>query len=56
MDAISKKVEDTLIDVKFSGLSWRRKGFILVTKTKGWLSAKTDEHYISINWEQLKRG
>jgi prolyl oligopeptidase len=37
MDAISKKVvEDTLIDVKFSGLSWRgNEGFIiLVTKTK----------------------
>jgi prolyl oligopeptidase len=28
MDAISKKVvEDTLIDVKFSGLSWRNEGF-----------------------------
>jgi hypothetical protein len=54
-----KVVEDTLIDVKFSGLSWEEmKGFIiLVTKTKGSeLSAKTDDtNYISINWEQLKK-
>jgi prolyl oligopeptidase len=49
MDAISKKVvEDTLIDVKFSGLSWRgNEGFYYSSyeKPKGSeLSAKTDEH------------
>ncbi|PKH67222.1 S9 family peptidase [Flavobacterium sp. ALD4] len=49
MDAISKKViEDTLIDVKFSGLSWRgSEGFYYSSyeKPKGSeLSAKTDEH------------
>ena len=49
MDAVSKKiVEDTLIDVKFSGLSWRgNEGFYYSSyeKPKGSeLSAKTDEH------------
>jgi prolyl oligopeptidase len=49
MDALSKKViEDTLIDIKFSGLSWRgNEGFYYSSyeKPKGSeLSAKTDEH------------
>jgi prolyl oligopeptidase len=48
MDALSKKIiEDTLIDVKFSGLSWRgNEGFIIrVTRNqKSELSAKTDQH------------
>jgi prolyl oligopeptidase len=49
MDAVSKKiVEDTLIDVKFSGLSWRgNEGFYYSSyeKPKGSeLSAKTDQH------------
>jgi prolyl oligopeptidase len=49
MDALSKKIiEDTLIDVKFSGLSWRgNEGFYYSSyeKPKGSeLSAKTDEH------------
>ncbi len=49
MDAASKKiVEDTLIDVKFSGLSWRgNEGFYYSSydKPKGSeLSAKTDQH------------
>ena len=49
MDALSKKiVEDTLIDVKFSGLSWRgNEGFYYSSyeKPKGSeLSAKTDQH------------
>ena len=49
MDAASKTiVEDTLVDVKFSGLSWRgNEGFYYSSyeKPKGSeLSAKTDEH------------
>lgn len=49
MDADSKKIlEDTLIDVKFSGLSWRgNEGFYYSSydKPKGSeLSAKTDQH------------
>lgn len=49
MDALSKKViEDTIIDVKFSGLSWRgNEGFYYSSydKPKGSeLSAKTDQH------------
>jgi prolyl oligopeptidase len=49
MDALSKKViEDTLIDIKFSGLSWKgNEGFYYSSyeKPKGSeLSAKTDEH------------
>lgn len=49
MDAVSKKViEDTIIDVKFSGLSWRgNEGFYYSSyeKPKGSeLSAKTDQH------------
>ncbi|MGO4819835.1 MULTISPECIES: prolyl oligopeptidase family serine peptidase [unclassified Flavobacterium] len=49
MDALSKKViEDTLVDVKFSGLSWRgNEGFYYSSyeKPKGSeLSAKTDQH------------
>ena len=49
MDALSKKiVEDTMIDVKFSGLSWRgNEGFYYSSyeKPKGSeLSAKTDQH------------
>ncbi|WP_339921436.1 prolyl oligopeptidase family serine peptidase [uncultured Flavobacterium sp.] len=49
MDALSKKIiEDTLIDVKFSGLSWRgNEGFYYSSyeKPKGSeLSAKTDQH------------
>jgi prolyl oligopeptidase len=47
MDAISKKVvEDTLIDVKFSGLSWRgNEGFYYSSyeNQRSELSAKTDE-------------
>jgi len=49
MDALSKKVvEDTLVDVKFSGLSWKgNEGFFYSSydKPKGsQLSAKTDQH------------
>ena len=49
MDALSKKIiEDTIIDVKFSGLSWRgNEGFYYSSyeKPKGSeLSAKTDQH------------
>lgn len=49
MDALSKKIlEDTLLDVKFSGLSWKgNDGFYYSSydKPKGSeLSAKTDQH------------
>ena len=49
MDALSKKIiEDTLVDVKFSGLSWKgNEGFYYSSydKPKGsQLSAKTDQH------------
>ncbi len=49
VDAISKKVlEDTLVDVKFSGISWyKNEGFYYSSyeKPKGSeLSAKTDQH------------
>lgn len=49
MDAFTKKiVEDTLVDVKFSGLSWKgNEGFFYSSydKPKGsQLSAKTDQH------------
>jgi prolyl oligopeptidase len=49
MDALSKKViEDTLVDIKFSGISWLgNKGFYYSSyeKPKGSeLSAKTDQH------------
>ncbi len=49
MDAISKKIKgDTIIDVKFSGLSWKgNEGFYYSSydKPKGSeLSAKTDQH------------
>jgi prolyl oligopeptidase len=49
MDALSNKIlEDTLVDVKFSGLSWRgNEGFYYSSydKPKGSeLSAKTDQH------------
>ena len=49
MDAISKEIkEDTIIDVKFSGISWKEnEGFFYSSyeKPKGSeLSAKTDQH------------
>ncbi len=49
MDAFSKKIlEDTIVDVKFSGVSWRgNEGFYYSSydKPKGSeLSAKTDQH------------
>jgi len=49
MDAISKEIkEDTIVDVKFSGLSWKgNEGFYYSSyeKPKGSeLSAKTDQH------------
>ena len=49
MDAISKKIiEDTIVDVKFSGVSWKgNEGFYYSSydKPKGSeLSAKTDQH------------
>lgn len=49
MDAISKTIlEDTLIDVKFSGLSWKNnEGFFYSSYDKpegSELSAKTDQH------------
>jgi hypothetical protein len=60
MDAISKKVvEDTLIDVKFSGLSWRRRFYYSsYEKPKGVNCPRKQmsTNYISINWEQLKKG
>lgn len=51
MDVMSKKiVEDTLIDVKFSGMSWfKNEGFYYSSydKPKGSaLSAKTDQHKV----------
>lgn len=51
MDAENKKiVEDTLVDVKFSGISWyKNKGFYYSSydKPKGSeLSAKTDQHKV----------
>jgi len=49
LDAVSKKIiEDTLIDVKFSGLSWfKNEGFYYSSYDKpvgSELSAKTDQH------------
>ncbi|MCF6181451.1 prolyl oligopeptidase family serine peptidase [Lutibacter sp.] len=49
MDALSKEIkEDTIVDVKFSGISWKgNKGFYYSSyeKPKGSeLSAKTDQH------------
>lgn len=49
MDAITKKIiEDTLVDVKFSGVSWRgNEGFYYSSYDKptgSELSAKTDQH------------
>lgn len=49
MDALTKKViEDTLVDVKFSGVSWRgNEGFYYSSYDKpagSELSAKTDQH------------
>jgi len=49
MDAISKEIkEDTIVDVKFSGMSWKGNDGIFYSsyeKPKGSeLSAKTDEH------------
>jgi prolyl oligopeptidase len=58
MDAISKKVvEDTLIDVKFSGLSWRNEGFYYSSYENQRVNCPRKQmstNYISINWEQLK--
>src|SRR5690554_8226353 len=49
MDAVKKEIlEDTLIDVKFSGLSWKNnEGFFYSSYDKpegSELSAKTDQH------------
>ncbi len=49
MDAISKKIlEDTLVDIKFSGVSWKgNEGFYYSSYDKpvgSELSAKTDQH------------
>ena len=49
MDALSKKIlEDTLVDIKFSGLSWKNNdGFFYSSYDKpdgSELSAKTDQH------------
>jgi hypothetical protein len=57
MDAI---IEDTLIDVKFSGLSWRgNEGFIIrVTRNQkevNCLLKQTNINCIFINWEPLKK-
>lgn len=51
MDAVSKKIkEDTIVDVKFSGISWKNnEGFFYSSyeKPKGSeLSAKTDQHHL----------
>lgn len=51
MDALTKEIkEDTIIDVKFSGLSWQgNEGFYYSSyeKPKGsQLSAKTDQHHL----------
>jgi prolyl oligopeptidase len=57
MQFLKKVVEDTLIDVKFSGLSWRNEGFYYSSyeNQRSELSAKQmSTNYISINWEQLK--
>jgi len=60
MDALTKKIkEDTIIDVKFSGISWyKNEGFYYSSydKPKGSeLSAKTDQHklyYHKLNTKQ----
>ena len=52
MDVISKEiVEDTLVDIKFSGMSWyKNEGFYYSSydkpKGKSELSAKTDQHKV----------
>ena len=51
MDAVSKKIkEDTIIDVKFSGMAWKGNDGLFYSsyeKPKGSeLSAKTDEHHL----------
>ena len=49
MDVVSKKIiEDTLVDVKFSGMSWYKdEGFFTpVTIIKGSAFCKTDQHKV----------
>ena len=61
MDAVSKKViEDTLVDIKFSGISWKgNEGFFYSSydrPEKSELSDKTDQqNFIITNWEQNKK-
>ena len=60
MNAETKEiVEDTLADIKFSGVSWKSdEGFYYSSYDKpngSELSAKTDQHkYTIISWERLK--
>jgi prolyl oligopeptidase len=60
MDALSKKIiEDTIVDVKFSGLSWRgNEGFYYSSyENQKEAIAKTDEHKLYFHkLERLKRG
>jgi prolyl oligopeptidase len=61
MDALSKKIiEDTIVDVKFSGLSWRgNEGFYYSSyenqKEASFLQKRMSTNYISTNSERLKR-
>jgi len=62
MDALSKEIkEDTIIDVKFSGISWKEnEGFYYSSYEKpegSELSAKTDQHRLFYHyciWRQTK--
>jgi prolyl oligopeptidase len=55
MDALSKKIiEDTIVDVKFSGLSWRgNEGFYYSSyenqKEASFLQKRMNTNYISTN-------
>jgi prolyl oligopeptidase len=55
--SVKKIIEDTIVDVKFSGLSWRNEGFLLSMKTKRKrTSAKQmNTNYISTNSERQKK-
>jgi prolyl oligopeptidase len=61
MDALSKKIiEDTIVDVKFSGLSWRgNEGFYYSSyenqKEASFLQKPMSTNYISTNSERRKR-
>jgi prolyl oligopeptidase len=58
MDAITNTIiEDTIVDVKFSGVSWRMKGFYypVTTNQRKRIIGKTDSiNCISINGNGTK--